>query len=177
VRRLIDHKALRLIECSLAGRVAEVPLPEEILADHLQQMPSRPRASAAPPANLEEEDFLRTQALREAIHAREGGRCFYCLGRLTKLTRCLDHVVPCVRSGNNSYRNLVSCCPDCNARKGACSAEDFFRSLFRERTLSAAELAERLRALDALASGKLRPPLPSATTPSETPTPASSRRA
>jgi len=165
VRRLIDQKALRLVECSLAGRVAEVPLPEEILADHLQQMPSRPAASLARAANLEEEDFLRTPALRDAIHAREGRRCFYCLGRLTKLTRCLDHVVPCVRSGNNSYRNLVSCCRDCNARKGACSAEDYFRSLFRERTLSAADLAARLRALDALASGKLVPPLPAAAPP------------
>ncbi|HXY24282.1 MAG TPA: HNH endonuclease domain-containing protein [Candidatus Acidoferrum sp.] len=162
VLRLIDKKALRLIECSLAGRVAEVPLPEEILADYLRQMPSSPGASLARAANLEEEDFLRTPALREAIHAREGGRCFYCLGRLTKLTRCLDHVVPCLRSGDNSYRNLVSCCRDCNLRKGACSAEDYFRSLFRDRQLSAADLAERLRALDSLASGKLPPPLPPA---------------
>jgi len=165
VRRLTDQKALRLVECSLAGRVAEVPLPEEILADHLQQMPSQPGASLARAANLEEEDFLRTPALREAIHAREGGRCFYCLGRLTKLTRCLDHVVPCVRSGNNSHRNLVSCCRDCNARKGACSAEDYFRSLFRDRQLTAAELAKQLRALDALTSGKLRPPLPPSALP------------
>ncbi len=168
VRRLIDQKALRLVECSLAGRIAEVPLPEEILADHLLATTSRPAASVTVSANLEEEDFLRAPALRAAIHAREGGRCFYCLGRLTRLTRCLDHVVPCVRSGNNSCRNLVSCCRDCNLRKGACSAEDYFRSLFRERTLSAAELADRLRALDALAAGKLVPPLPSAATP-ETP--------
>jgi len=159
VRRLIDQKALRLVECSLAGRVAEVPLPEEILADHPQLMPSLPGASVALPANVEQEDFLRTPALREAIHAREAGRCFYCLGRLTSLTRCLDHVVPCVRSGNNFYRNLVSCCRDCNARKGACSAEDFLRSRFRERQLTARELAGRLRALDALAAGKLVPPL------------------
>jgi hypothetical protein len=160
VRRLIDQKALRLVECSLAGRVAEVPLPEEILPDHPQLMPSRPGASVALPANVEQEDFLRTPALREAIHAREAGRCFYCLGRLTSLTRCLDHVVPCVRSGDNSYRNLVSCCRDCNARKGACSAEDFLRSLFRDRQLTASELAGRLRALDALASGKLDLPCP-----------------
>jgi 5-methylcytosine-specific restriction endonuclease McrA len=162
VRRLIDQKALRLVECSLAGRVAELPLPEEVLSDHLQQMPSRPGASETLPAKVDEEDFLRTPPLREAIHAREAGRCFYCLGRLTSLTRCLDHVVPCLRSGNNSYRNLVSCCRDCNARKGACSAEDFLRSLFRDRKLTDRELAGRLRALDALAAGKLVPPLPSA---------------
>ena len=61
-------------------------------------------------ANIEKTDFLETRALREAIHAREGGRCFYCLGRLRPMVRCLDHVVPRVRRGGNGYRNLVSSC-------------------------------------------------------------------
>jgi hypothetical protein len=39
------------------------------------------------------------------------------------------------------------------------SAADFLRWLYRERRLTAAELAERLRTIDALASGKLRPSL------------------
>jgi len=39
-------------------------------------------------------------------------------------------------------------------------AEDLLRWLFRERRLTDAELTARLRALDALASGKLPPPLP-----------------
>jgi len=160
VRRLTDQKALRLLECSTAGRVAEVLLPEEILADHLKEMASRPRVSAALRGNLEEEDFLRTKALRDAIHAREGGRCFYCLKRLTPSSKCIDHVVPRNQWGTNSHRNLVSSCRDCNAQKGQCRADDFLRSLFRERTLTAAELASQLRALDAIASGKLSPPLP-----------------
>jgi len=66
-----------------------------------------------------------------------------------------------VQLGRNSYRNLVSCCADCNSRKGELRAADFLRSLYRERRLTAAELAARLRALDALASGKLRPTLAS----------------
>ncbi len=161
VRRLIDQKALRLVECSTAGRVVEVPLPEEILADHLKEIASRPAGSVALPANLEEEDFLRTKTLRQAIHAREGGRCFYCLKQHTPSSKCIDHVVPRAQWGNNSYRNLVSCCRECNAQKGQCRADDFLRSLFRERKLTERELAGRLRALDALASGKLVPPLPS----------------
>jgi hypothetical protein len=48
---------------------------------------------------------------------------------------------------------------ECNAQKGEKSADDFLRRLYRERRLTAAELAVRLRALDALASGKLRPSL------------------
>jgi hypothetical protein len=62
-----------------------------------------------------------------------------------------------VQLGRNSYRNLVSCCLECNSQKGERPAGDFLRSLYRERRLTAAELAARLRALDALVSGKLRP--------------------
>ena len=68
--------------------------------------------------------------------------------------------MPRVEFGGNSYRNLVSCCLKCNSQKGERSAIDFLRRLYRERRLSDAELAGRLRALDALASGKLPPPLP-----------------
>jgi hypothetical protein len=39
-------------------------------------------------------------------------------------------------------------------------AEEFVRSLYRDRRLSADELSGRLRALDELAAGKLIPPLP-----------------
>jgi len=39
------------------------------------------------------------------------------------------------------------------------AADDFLRRLYREGRLNAAELAGRLRALDDLASGKLRPAL------------------
>jgi hypothetical protein len=168
VRRLIDFEALRLVERSNAGHVVDVRLPEEILADLPpkvvpadQPQDNKHRTTwPAPGVKLEEEDFLRTNALRHAIHAREAGRCFYCLRFLTPQMKCLDHVVPLAHSGSNSYRNLVSCCRDCNSQKGPCRAEDFLRSLFRERQLTARELAARLRALDALASGKLPPPLP-----------------
>jgi hypothetical protein len=54
---------------------------------------------------------------------------------------------------------------ECNTQKGETAAADFFRRLYRERRLTALELAARLRALDALdalASGKLRPSLSSA---------------
>jgi hypothetical protein len=160
VRRLSGHGALRLLECSHDGHVAEVRLPEEILAGLPKETAPRHAVPAVRRINLEEADFFRTSALRQAIHAREAGRCFYCLRFLTPAMKCLDHVVPRAQSGSNSYRNLVSSCRDCNSQKGPCHAEDFLRSLFRERQLTARELAGRLRALDALAAGKLPPPLP-----------------
>lgn len=106
--------------------VAEVRLPEEILADLPSKVvpagqPQDFKPRRIPPGfvvSLEDEDFLRTDALRHAIHAREAGRCFYCLRVLTPSMICLDHVVPRAQSGNNSYRNLVSSCRECHAQKG-----------------------------------------------------------
>ncbi len=164
VRRLVAHGALRLVERSKAGHVVEVRLPEEIRGVRLNGIESRDRgkeegACGRGAVNIEEADFLQNRTLRKAIHAREGGQCFYCLRRTTPTVQCLDHVVPRAQSGRNSYRNLVSSCMECNSQKGEKAAEDFLRRLYRERRLTAAELAERLRALDALAAGKLPPPL------------------
>jgi 5-methylcytosine-specific restriction endonuclease McrA len=152
VRRLIAPGALCLVKRSNAGHVVEVRLPEEIRATR------RRRAQLVPGGIDFDEDFLKSKALRHAIHVRERGFCFYCLRRLTPLIRCLDHVVPRVSFGSNSYRNLVSCCLHCNSRKRDRSATDFLRWLYRQRRLTDAELTARLRALDALASGKLPPP-------------------
>ena len=59
----------------------------------------------------------------------------------------------------NSYRKLVSSCIECNSQKGEKPADDFLRRLYREGHLNAAELADRLRALDDLAAARLRPSL------------------
>jgi len=67
--------------------------------------------------------------------------------------------VPAVRRGSNSYRNLVSSCAECNSQKGETPADGFLRLLYRDGRLTAGELTERLRAVEALAAGKLRPAL------------------
>jgi hypothetical protein len=162
VRRLVALGALRLVDRSKAGHLVEVRLPEEITAVSLNRVRSRNAAGPDGPAcavNLEDADFLQTKALRQSIHSRERGLCFYCLRRLTPTQKCLDHVVPRVQLGRNSYRNLVSCCVECNSQKGERSATDFLRWLYRNGHLTAVELTARLRALDALAAGKLPPPL------------------
>lgn len=172
VRRLVAKGALRLVQRSKAGHVVEVRVPEEIRFERPNPIESlvgvgedgtgagENRAGAGAAMNIEEADFLENTTLRKAIHAREGGRCFYCLRRTSTAVQCLDHVVPKARLGSNSYRNLVSSCLECNSRKGEKPAHDFLRWLYREGHLNASELAGRIRALDALASGKLRPDLP-----------------
>jgi 5-methylcytosine-specific restriction endonuclease McrA len=156
IRRLLDRRVVRRIERTWDGQVVEVLLPEEIRAALPESSNGAERARTV---NIEELNFLRTDSLRRAIHARERGSCFYCLRRLKRAVQCLDHVVPQARSGGDSYRNLVSCCLECNSRKGQTAPADFLRLLRREHRLTAREFAARLRALDALASGKLRPTL------------------
>jgi 5-methylcytosine-specific restriction endonuclease McrA len=161
VRRLIARGVLDLVERNgHAHHVVRLRLPSEVRAVRAAKI-AADRLATAPRATVDiEEDFLRTRPLRRAIHAREDGRCFYCLRSITCKRWCIDHVVPRAQSGRNSYRNLVSCCMECNSKKGERSAEEFLRSLYREHRLSDDELSARLRALDDLAAGKLIPPLP-----------------
>jgi HNH endonuclease len=152
VRSLVAKGVLRLYARNRAGHLVDVRLPGEVRA-----IAAASRMSGK--ADLEKVNFLETRPLRDAIHRREGGLCFYCSLRLSPKTRCLDHVVPQARMGGNSYRNLVSCCGECNSLKADRGAESFLRWLFRQGRIDSTELTARLRALKALASGNLRPPL------------------
>jgi 5-methylcytosine-specific restriction endonuclease McrA len=164
LRRLAEKGAVRLMERTRKGHVIEVRYPDQIraaLEDGAPALRSRPgvaEARALPqPPDVEKVDFVRTRRLREAIHTRDRGLCFYCLCQVKDGARVLDHVVPRFHSGGNSYRNLVSCCLECNSQKRDKPAADFLRSLYREHRLTAAEFNARLGALQALANGKLRP--------------------
>lgn len=162
VRRLAAQGVLRLVErSSKAGHVVEVRLPEEVRGMRAKAAArAREAARKAATWDIEQVDFMKTLERRRTIHARERGRCFYCLRRVSPRSECLDHVVPRARVGCNSYRNLVSACMACNAQKGERRAEEYLRWLFREDRLSAAELGGRFEALELLAAGKLRPALP-----------------
>lgn len=167
LRGLVRHRALLLVHRSKAGHVMDICLPEEVPAARVSSVQegeadASPRSSDRAPhgGKLEEIDFMRTRALRRAIHAREGGVCFYCLRVIGPGMQCLDHVMPRSQQGSNSYRNLVSCCLECNSHKGERRAEDFLRLLYREGRLTGAELIRGLQSLKDLAAGKLRPKLP-----------------
>ena len=157
VRRLTAKGALRLAERSKRGHTIEVRLPEEVRGVRARKIAEGKAERVRGAAHLEGIDFLEKRALREAIHAREGGHCFYCRRRVTAATRCIDHIIPRVRMGRNGYRNLVSSCAECNSLKGEGRAENFLRWLYREGRLESSELKERLRALEKMAAGKMRP--------------------
>ena len=159
VRRLDELGALRLLERSKTGHLVEMRLPEHIRAIREADGPPAVLTAGADRASskLEATDFMSTWALRKAIHDRDRGACFHCLRRTPAHVRCLDHVVPRARYGRNSYRNLVSCCIECNTLKGDMPAPIFCASSTVRGRLTAAELDARLAALKDLAAGKLRP--------------------
>ena len=159
VRRLDELGALRLLERSKTGHLVEMRLPEQIRTLRPGKNGASYAAEEPSASTLEATDFLKTWALRKTIHDRERGVCFYCLRRNPANVHCLDHVVPRARFGRNSYRNLVSCCIECNSHKGDHPAHDFLRTLYRQGRLTPGELDARLRALKDLAGGKLRPTL------------------
>jgi hypothetical protein len=142
---------LRVLERSQTGHFVEMCLPEKIRAMRLGNgalmslgagrtgavgMGACGGAGKASAATLEGTDFLKARGLQKAIHDRGRRACFYCLRHTAAKARCLDHVVPRVRFGRNSYRNLVSCCLECNTHKGDRAAADFLRSLCRQGRLA-----------------------------------------
>ena len=52
---------------------------------------------------------------RKRIYKRDNNQCVYC-GSKKHLT--IDHVLPKSRGGNNTWKNLVTCCLSCNLKKG-----------------------------------------------------------
>jgi 5-methylcytosine-specific restriction endonuclease McrA len=110
----------------------------------------------AVPPTLEEMDFFNVPANRLLILQREGRKCFYCLRALDSSNYVIEHVVS-RPEGDNSYRNVVAACRDCNNRKGDTPAEDFIRGLYRKGHLQAKEMEVSLSRLQLLLDGELRP--------------------
>lgn len=55
---------------------------------------------------------------RRNIYARDANQCQYCGKYYSTRELTLDHVVPRVQGGANSWTNLVCACVKCNAKKG-----------------------------------------------------------
>ena len=58
---------------------------------------------------------------RKNIIKRDGHQCQYCGTTTSSMT--VDHVIPKVRGGDDSWENLVCACVNCNNKKGHRSPE------------------------------------------------------
>jgi len=63
----------------------------------------------------------KVQLSRTNIYRRDDYRCIYCDSG-QNLT--LDHVIPKSKGGGNTWENLVTCCSDCNVKKGDKTLEE-----------------------------------------------------
>jgi hypothetical protein len=107
--------------------------------------------------DIETINFYSHPKYREAILKRENGECFYCLRKTTNESCVLDHLIPRANGGDNSYRNIVAVCHECNSKKAGRHANDFVRKLYRDGILSQKELEQRLAAIEAVESGHIKP--------------------
>ena len=55
---------------------------------------------------------------RVLVYERDGGCCHICGKHVTSTKFHLDHLIPIVKGGEHSYRNVAITCPTCNLRKG-----------------------------------------------------------
>jgi 5-methylcytosine-specific restriction endonuclease McrA len=65
--------------------------------------------------------YKKVPLTRYNIFRRDGHKCVYC-GTKNNLT--LDHVLPRSRGGDNTWKNLVTCCGSCNLRKDNLTPEE-----------------------------------------------------
>ena len=150
LRSLQEKGCLKLVGSEHYGTRIETFLPHEIPG-----LIDAPEPDTV--VSLEGMDFFKISENREQIFSRENGMCFYCLRTLTPSNFVIEHVVS-RPTGDNSYRNVVAGCRECNNRKGALLADDFLRTLYRGGLLTQAEFEDRLSHLERLREGLLKPP-------------------
>jgi hypothetical protein len=151
LRSLESKGCIRILGSERNGTRLHLSLPSEIEG-------VIPAAQPAISFTLEEIDFFNVAENRPLILQREGNKCFYCLRVLDSSNYVIEHVVS-RPEGDNTYRNVVAACRDCNNRKGDMSAEDFIRSLYRGGYFDAQEFESRLARLLLLKNGELKPDL------------------
>jgi len=55
---------------------------------------------------------------RQNIYARDKYKCQYCGRQLPTEELTYDHIIPKSRGGKTKWENIVTCCIQCNRRKG-----------------------------------------------------------
>lgn len=149
LKSLEMKRCLKIHGAEYDGTRVQAYLPDEIegvIPEKIEQaLPS-----------LEEMDFFEVKENRKYILERENHKCFYCLRELKSNNHVIEHVTSRPQ-GDNSYRNVVAACRNCNNKKGSTLPDDFLRTLYREGFLSEDELENRISHLERLRAGELKP--------------------
>ena len=62
--------------------------------------------------------FHQVPFSRSNIYLRDKYRCQYCAERFQASELTFDHVVPVSKGGRKVWENIVTCCIECNRKKG-----------------------------------------------------------
>ncbi|MGA3038168.1 MAG: HNH endonuclease signature motif containing protein [Vulcanimicrobiaceae bacterium] len=114
------------------------------------------RAPAEEIIDIETIDFYTGRRYVVPLLERQDNKCFYCRKEVTANVCVLDHVKPLAHGGDNSFRNIVASCHECNSLKKDAEATDFMRTLYRRGILNQDDLFGRIMILDDLREGRLR---------------------
>jgi len=68
--------------------------------------------------NMVKRDKSPVKFSRQNIYARDRYKCQYCGIRFPTEALTYDHVLPKSRGGRTEWENIVTCCMDCNRKKG-----------------------------------------------------------
>jgi hypothetical protein len=88
-------------------------------------------------------------ATRVAIYQRDGLACGYCgQGIEDGAQLTLDHCTPRSKGGSNEPSNLITCCHDCNSRRGDMPMSRFAKVIASEfgRTVTGRTIAKHIQA-------------------------------
>jgi len=69
---------------------------------------------------------------RQNIYGRDRYKCQYCGRHFASEELTYDHVLPKSRGGRTEWENIVTCCVDCNRRKGGRTPEEAAMRLVRK---------------------------------------------
>lgn len=62
--------------------------------------------------------YRRVKFNKANVLIRDGWKCCYCGKGLSNKDFTYDHVIPRSRGGRTDFENVVSCCVECNTKKG-----------------------------------------------------------
>jgi 5-methylcytosine-specific restriction endonuclease McrA len=71
---------------------------------------------------------------RQNIYARDRYQCQYCGNKFQPEELTYDHVLPKSRGGKTEWENIVTCCVECNRRKGGRTPSEAAMKLIRKPT-------------------------------------------
>ena len=81
---------------------------------------------------------------RQNIYARDKYKCQYCGTKSPPEDLTYDHVLPKSRGGRTEWKNIVTCCIDCNRKKGGRTPREASMKLLKKPVMPAWVPAVRL---------------------------------